>query len=185
MTASMTAPISTNKAAEGSHPPTTRPSAVPAAGACSVFVKTMIKVLRPTDSTAMRSRAKCDPSANSPNPGMRYRAENAAPTITATTCPPTNPLRSRCLAMGAHEYDKGAGSNCHDDSGPEHHVDDQQDQEQRKRRQSALEEIVLPVAPELPIDQPAFQKQEAHRPPCAELTRHETQYLVTLPEKLP
>ena len=153
----MTAPISTNKAAEGSHPWTTRPRAVPAAGACSVFVKTMIKVLRPTASTAMKSRAKGDPSANSPNPGMRYRAENAAPTITADDVSSHNPLGMRCLAVGPHEYDEGAGRNGDDDRGPEHHVDDQQDQKQGQCGQRALEKVVLPVSPELSIDQPSFQ----------------------------
>ena len=75
--------------AEAVQPCTTSPSAVPAAGGCSVFVATMPKMPVPTESATITSRTIREPSAAvSPEWTIRTDEKNV-PMITPTICPPT------------------------------------------------------------------------------------------------
>ena len=105
----------------------------------------------------MRSREKREPSANSPKAGYEIESGQCRTDYYSDNVSPNNPLRMRCLAMGPHEYDECAGGNGDDNRGAEDHVDDQEDHQQRQRGESTLEEVILPVPPELSIDQPSFQ----------------------------
>ena len=168
------APNSTNRTADGVHPMTTSPRAVPAAGGCSVFVKTISRMLRPTDITPMKSRAKCDVAVSSPNPGIKYTRENTVPTITATTCPPM----TRRLAVWRHEDNESGRCYRDNDRGPKHHVYHQQDDQQRQCGQQALEQVVSPVAAKPSVNQSALEHKAAKRPPFVQLAHHDMSCII-------
>ena len=64
------------------------PSAVPAAGGCSVFVNTMMKMLMPTDRAATTSRIMRNSSEADSNAGICNANASIEPTMTAAICPP-------------------------------------------------------------------------------------------------
>ena len=74
--------------ADSVQPGIKRPRAVPAAGGCSVFVNTMMKMLTPTDRAAAISRIMRNSSEAVSNAGICKANANIVPTMTATICPP-------------------------------------------------------------------------------------------------
>jgi hypothetical protein len=78
----------------------TRPSAVPAAGGCSVLVTTITRIPMPTAKAAIISRMNLESSEAYPNAGISSNPEKIEPVITATTCPPMTLLGEAATLLG-------------------------------------------------------------------------------------
>ena len=80
--------VSMNTRADQLQPSVTSPSAVPAAGGCSVFVADMSRMPNPTDSAAMTCRTTGTSTPNEATAGTARTAAMMEPEMTDATCPP-------------------------------------------------------------------------------------------------